>query len=81
MQCTSSSQVGQSNHSHCQDYVNFAEQTVPIAIHKMNLNEKSRNESELENNLLIAPLLKEYNNYSVRGASNWLAQFSGQIPG
>ena len=61
--------------------MNFAEQTVPIAIQKMNLNEKSWNESELENNLLIAPLLKESNNHSVPGASNWLAQFSGQIPG
>ena len=35
--------------------MNFAKPTVPIAIRKINLNEKSWNESELENNLLIAP--------------------------
>ena len=44
--------------------MNFAKPTVPIAIRKINLNEKSWNESELENNLLIAPPLKESNNHA-----------------
>ena len=45
--------------------ISFAKQTVLIAIHKMDLYEKSWNEcnlSELQNNLLIATPLKEYNN-------------------
>ena len=65
--------------------MNVAKLTVLIANHKMDLIEKSWNEctlSELQNNLLIAPPLKESNNHADITLSVHLIgpHFSGQIP-
>ena len=65
--------------------MSFAKLTVLIVNHQMDLNEKSWNEcslSELQNNLLIAPPLKESNNHADITLSVHLIgpHFSGQIP-